>query len=47
MNLEDPGADQDAVLDLYKNWIEGRGLPFPGSFAKLLRKGKVIYPEFY
>lgn len=47
MNLDEPGKEQEAVLELYKNWVEGRGLPFPGSFAKLLRKDDVIYPEFY
>ena len=44
MELEHPDTEQDAVLELYKNWVEGRGLPFPGSFAKLLKKGDVIYP---
>jgi hypothetical protein len=47
MNINEPGPEQESVLELYKKWIEGRGLPFPGSFAKLLKKDKLIYPEFY
>lgn len=47
MEIGKEGGEMEAVLEMYKNWSEGRELPFPGSFVKLVRKSGRIYPEFY
>jgi hypothetical protein len=40
------GDDHPARARLYKQWCEGRRLPFPGSLAQLRQGGEVLYPQF-
>lgn len=44
LEKEDEGKQ---VVEMVKGWSEGAGLGYPGSFAKILRKKDISYPEFY
>lgn len=41
------GEKSKQIVELIKTWSEGTQLPYPGSFAKILTKNLIHYPEFF